>query len=403
MTNSYIYTGKLNNWYQAWSQGQLRNGRLDVTQSQGQQWSLYFHVGHLVGEAGGVHPVRRWYRQLSKHCPQLGVSTSRIQAQGHHCRNYESLAELLRHNQILRQQMLAVVQGSIGEVLFDILQQEQTQRDRTTEQLSYTYIPEDTLYHSPLVFIQPDRAWQLAQQAWEDWRQAGLEDISPNMAPVIWQPAQLQQQISSVAYQSLTTLIDGKRTIRDLALKLRQDPLPLTLSIISYIRTGLMKLIEVTDTGDNATPPTTIASQPIQSRSNAPLVAYIDDSPRDSQIMGQILIKAGYQYINLQDSVLALPMLLEHKPNLIFLDLVMPIANGYEVCSQIRRTSLFKDTPVIIFTGNDGIIDRVRAKMVRATEFLAKPIESKKVLATVRKYLPVPNAIEFRIRDSRDF
>ena len=164
-----------------------------------------------------------------------------------------------------------------------------------------------------------------------------------------------------------------------------------------------MKLIEVKDTGDNATPPTTIASQPIQSRSNAPLVAYIDDSPRDSQIMGQILIKAGYQYINLQDSVLALPMLLEHKPNLIFLDLVMPIANGYEVCSQIRRTSLFKDTPVIIFTGNDGIIDRVRANMVRATEFLAKPIESKKVLATVRKYLPVPNAIEFRIRGSRDF
>jgi chemotaxis family two-component system response regulator PixG len=104
--------------------------------------------------------------------------------------------------------------------------------------------------------------------------------------------------------------------------------------------------------------------------------------------MELILTKAGYQFLGIQDSVQVLPALLEHKPDLIFLDLVMPVANGYEVCSQIRRISLFKNTPVVILTGNDGIVDRVRAKMVGSTDFLGKPIEAERVLAVLRKYLP---------------
>jgi chemotaxis family two-component system response regulator PixG len=93
--------------------------------------------------------------------------------------------------------------------------------------------------------------------------------------------------------------------------------------------------------------------------------------------------------------VQALPLLLEHKPDLIFLDLVMPITNGYEICSQIRRISVFQDTPVIILTSNDGIVDRVRAKMVGSSGFLAKPIGREKVLTILHKYLaattPIPS------------
>jgi chemotaxis family two-component system response regulator PixG len=85
-----------------------------------------------------------------------------------------------------------------------------------------------------------------------------------------------------------------------------------------------------------------------------------------------------------------LPLLLQHKPQFIFLDLVMPVANGYEVCGQIRKISLFQDIPVVILTGNDGIVDRVRAKLVGATDFLGKPIDEERVLAAIRKYLTTP-------------
>jgi CheY-like chemotaxis protein len=300
---------------------------------------------------------------------------------------------LLSKREILRQQMVSIVQGSLAETLFDILQQEYWLRDRSLPTLNYTFTPEVNLYATPLVFLSPDRSWQQAQQAWQTWCQAGLEVFSPNMAPLIWQREELQHQSSPIIYRSLVSMVDGKRTLRDLALRLRQDPILLTQSLIPYIRRGWMKLMEVADLGEIGSKRGARPS-PAQPTAASPLIAYIDDSPRDSQLMGRILTQAGYRYISLQDSVLALPMLLEHKPSLIFLDLVMPIANGYEICAQIRRTSVLKDTPAIILTSNDGIIDRVRAKMVRATEFVSKPIEQHKVLNVVRKYL------EFGIRNS---
>ena len=122
-------------------------------------------------------------------------------------------------------------------------------------------------------------------------------------------------------------------------------------------------------------------------RSNAPTIVYIDDSPADSRAMSQIIEGTGYQYTNIPDPLQALPLLIELKPALIFLDLVMPIANGYEVCAQIRRMSTFKDIPVIIVTSNDGIADRVRAKVVGASGFLGKPIQSHKVTKVLKKHL----------------
>ncbi|MEO0647045.1 MAG: response regulator [Cyanobacteria bacterium J06650_10] len=122
-------------------------------------------------------------------------------------------------------------------------------------------------------------------------------------------------------------------------------------------------------------------------RSNLPKIVYVDDSPADSRTMAAIVEKMGYQYFNVPDPLQALPMLIEVKPKLIFLDLVMPIANGYEVCSQIRRITTFKKIPIIIVTSNDGIADRVRAKIVGASGFMGKPIKEKKVQKVFKKYL----------------
>ncbi|GAB1539285.1 hypothetical protein NUACC21_19510 [Scytonema sp. NUACC21] len=132
-------------------------------------------------------------------------------------------------------------------------------------------------------------------------------------------------------------------------------------------------------------PPST---SPIQPEPTKSLIAYIDDSHSDGLKMESILTQAGYGCINVQEPVKALSTILEHKPSLIFLDLIMPIANGYEICAQIRRVSALKNTPVIILTSNDGIIDRVRARMVGSSGFLAKPITTDKVIKILQKYLP---------------
>ncbi|MEM7065153.1 MAG: response regulator [Cyanobacteria bacterium P01_B01_bin.77] len=117
------------------------------------------------------------------------------------------------------------------------------------------------------------------------------------------------------------------------------------------------------------------------------MVVYVEDSSKDSQTMAQIIENAGYSYANISDSLQALPQLLEYKPQLIFLDLVMPMANGYELCAQIRRISAFRKTPIVIVTNNDGVIDRVRAKVVGASDFVSKPIGEQRILRVIRKYL----------------
>jgi len=97
------------------------------------------------------------------------------------------------------------------------------------------------------------------------------------------------------------------------------------------------------------------------------------------------------RFVKIQDAVQALPILIQDKPDLIFLDLIMPVASGYEICTQLRRISTFANTPIIILTGNDGFLDRVRAKVVGSTDFLTKPVVSDKVMAIIRKYLPTPS------------
>jgi chemotaxis family two-component system response regulator PixG len=104
-------------------------------------------------------------------------------------------------------------------------------------------------------------------------------------------------------------------------------------------------------------------------------------------MLEQILTKNCIKAICIQDPVQALTKLIEHKPDLILLDLIMPVASGYEICAQVRRVSMFADTPIVILTGSDGLVDRVRAKVVGATEFISKPIVEDKLMGVVRKYL----------------
>nr|WP_277879933.1 response regulator [Leptolyngbya sp. FACHB-36] len=181
-------------------------------------------------------------------------------------------------------------------------------------------------------------------------------------------------------------------------MKSNKNLLTVTKSLLPYIQQGLVKLLDIEDFKPFTylAVPELVQSSLVQAPSpksfvepslDAPLIAYVDDYKVDGQTMNQILTNMGYRFIHIQDPLQALPLLLEHKPKLVFLDLVMPIVNGYEACAQIRRVSRFKDTPIIILTSNDGIVDRVRAKIVGSTGFLSKPIDPKKVQAVVQKYL----------------
>lgn len=118
-----------------------------------------------------------------------------------------------------------------------------------------------------------------------------------------------------------------------------------------------------------------------------PLIACIDDSNQICVTIEQIVINFGYGFLGIRDSIKVLPLLVEHQPEMIILDLVMPIVGGYELCTQIRRIPEFKNTPILILTSNDSLINQIRAKYVGATSFISKSSGSEKIGEQIQKYL----------------
>lgn len=371
------------------------SGRLDISTS-GQRWHLYLYMGRLIWATGGPHPRRRWHRYLTQHCPQLNLNAIALPPiEDIPCQDYQALALLVKRQQISPEQAVAVIRSTVLEVLFDIIQQEETKPVTFKSDAS-------DLLEASLALLNAEQLLAEVQQQWNAWRSFGLADHSPNLAPVLRHPEQLAEHTPEKVYKMLVSLVDGRRTLRDLAMLMKQDLLQITRFLVPLYRKGLIGLTKIPDltfpgitsaSSSSGIPsfgtPRSGIAPPLTGSSKAPLVACIDDSIRECQIMERILTEAGYQFIGIQDSVQAIPTLIEEKPGLIFLDLVMPIANGYEICAQIRRVSTFKDIPIVILTSNDGIIDRVRAKFVGSSGFLAKPVDAERVLAIARKALPI--------------
>lgn len=393
-------------------------GCLDIEVSQNQQWSLYFSQGLICG-GSGVHPRRSWLRQLYRYCPKLVNDAAANPSHPFPGGNYDALTKLVKQGKIRSEQMQEVVESFILEICFDLIQHLEQISNSSPVQLSYSQIAQDQI-HSALVTIDVDEMWRQALKIWRSWQSANLTDISPNLAPKALNPEQLEQQFSQMLYGNLSGLgginqmfkalpnetsdvtsdnliaaMDGNQTLRDLAVNLNRNLVLLTQPIMPYIRQGLIELSEIGDVSLGAELLINIAPEfhetpaiSTPAKSTSPLIACIEDSSFDLMLMNHILTQAGYSFINIEDQEKALSILIEHKPDLIFLDLIMPIANGYEICSQIRRVPCFKSTPVIIVTGKDGIIDRTRAKIVGASDFLTKPINQDKMLQALQTYFP---------------
>ena len=117
-------------------------------------------------------------------------------------------------------------------------------------------------------------------------------------------------------------------------------------------------------------------------------IACIDDSPLILDEMERFLGNKGkYQLTKLEDPIQASKTIFRLKPDLILMDITMPDINGYKLCSLFRNSEALATTPIIMVTGNKGLVDRVRANMVGATDYLTKPFTQPELLEMVEKYL----------------
>ena len=121
-------------------------------------------------------------------------------------------------------------------------------------------------------------------------------------------------------------------------------------------------------------------------------ILVVDDDASTRTLLELILSSGGHEITLLNDGREALAYLKNNTPELIVIDVNMPVLDGIEVCSRIKKLPRFKNIPVIVLTSMNDAATRVRAIDAGASEIVYKPLTGKNFLQTIQGFLTAPSA-----------
>ena len=115
-------------------------------------------------------------------------------------------------------------------------------------------------------------------------------------------------------------------------------------------------------------------------------VMIIDDSKTIRKSAETLLSKEGCKVLTAEDGFEALALIAKHKPDIVFVDIMMPRLDGYQTCTLIKNNRQFRDTPVIMLTSKDSIFDKARGRIVGSEEYLTKPFKRDDLLQAINRH-----------------
>jgi twitching motility two-component system response regulator PilG len=115
-------------------------------------------------------------------------------------------------------------------------------------------------------------------------------------------------------------------------------------------------------------------------------VLVIDDSKTIRSTADALLKKTGCDVVTATDGFDALSMIVQEKPDIIFIDVMMPRLNGYETCSIIRSNQEYSETPIVMLSSKSSFCDKAKGDVVGANAYLTKPFARDELLDVVSKF-----------------
>ena len=115
-------------------------------------------------------------------------------------------------------------------------------------------------------------------------------------------------------------------------------------------------------------------------------VLVIDDSNTIRRSAEIFLKQGGHEVLLAEDGFDALSKVNDHKPHLIFCDILMPRLDGYQTCAIIKRNAQFSNVPVVMLSSKDGVFDKARGRMVGSQDYLTKPFTKDQLLQAVQQF-----------------
>ena len=117
-------------------------------------------------------------------------------------------------------------------------------------------------------------------------------------------------------------------------------------------------------------------------------ILYVEDNEMNRKIVRQLLKPTAYKLIEAHDGEAGIAAALEHRPDLILMDIQLPKISGIEATRKLRAEAATANTPIIAITSFALSGDDQKAKEAGATAYLAKPYSPRDLLGLIRKILP---------------
>ncbi len=279
-----------------------------------------------------------------------------------------------------RELLLKLAQEAYSHCL--VLRQEQSKPVRVKDPIPFSPI---------LVEVPVAKLNQVAQQRVRVWQ--GLRHLIPSpfsrlqvdpsrLSDLLdfWQGADPAQPIRKLKLTQITCwgrLLQEGSTVYRLAGEAGLAPTTAAQCLATLVQAGWVELGR----------PSSPASVPALAT-----ICCVDDSKAIAQNISDILTPEGYRVVSIQDPLKVLAFLEDHHPDLVLLDILMPELNGYELCRMIRQNHLIRDIPIAFLTGKDGLLDKLRAKLLGVKDYMTKPIEPTELKECVKRLLTPPGS-----------
>ena len=385
------------------------------------RWAFYIEKGKLVYASHSLESferVERHLRGLSREVPalndklrsqlrlmfdDLSSETAKYKVTSETlCTEYLAIRWLVDENYLTK-----IIAGKlIARIIQEVIETFLCLPNGELSHAFYEHLLKDTYCSLPI-----DRTLEVVEQRLQAWHSLGPTIYSPYQCPYLVNPTVATKRVSAETVQRLGRILRGFNFCQ-LGVLLGKDALAIAKQLSPLIIEGSISLKEPLDPF-NQLPRTYYPAVEEASEKNEQLseviteeendddisqiafqqpvktwkIVCIDDSESMLSIINSYLGSQDFQVTLIQDSMKALMKITSIRPDLILLDIGMPNVDGYQLCSLIRKSSILKDIPIVMVTGNKGLIDRARARLAGATDYLAKPFVQADLLRMIMRHL----------------
>ncbi|TYQ25854.1 response regulator [Pseudanabaena sp. UWO311] len=390
------------------------------------RWSFYIERGKLVYASHSLDSferLERHLRMLSREVPALNDKmrselrlmfddpspdnakykvTSEIL-----CVEYLAILWLVNENYLPKTMASKLVARIIQEVIEAFL----GLQDGKFGGMYYEHFLKETYCN-----LSIDLILEIVTQRLQEWYKLGPAICSPYQCPYLVSQKTAEKRMSTETVQRLGRILRGFNFCQ-LGALLGKDPLAIAKHLVPLISDGSILLreplaplnmlprtyylapakehdnieklaetfaIEEKANTDNIS---SISKIVLRQSVKTSKIVCIDDSESMLGIISSYLGNEDFQITLIQDSMKALMKINSICPDLILLDIGMPNVDGYQLCSLIRKSSNFKYIPIVMVTANKGLINRARANIAGATDYLTKPFNQADLLKMVMRHL----------------